>query len=88
MHDDGLTPEQRLRLADIEAEEERAAGMRRELQRLRLQIRQLESELGQMELDNADLHMEIERLQGRLRSREELVAAQQERMIAGRPEAA
>lgn len=63
MHDDGLTPAQRLRQADIEAEEERAAGMRRALQRLRLQIRRLESELGQMELDNADLHMEIERLQ-------------------------
>jgi len=68
MHDDGLTPEQRLRLADIEAEEERAAGMRRALQRLRLQIRRLESELGQMELDNADLHMEIERLQAERQS--------------------
>ena len=66
--DDGLTPEQRLRLADIEAEEERAAGMRRALQRLRLQIRRLESELGQMELDNADLHMEIERLQAERQS--------------------
>ena len=67
-NDDGLTPEQRLRLADIEAEEERAAGMRRALQRLRLQIRRLESELGQMELDNADLHMEIERLQAERQS--------------------
>jgi predicted RNase H-like nuclease (RuvC/YqgF family) len=66
--DDGLTPAQRLRQADIEAEEERAAGMRRALQRLRLQIRRLESELGQMELDNADLHMEIERLQAERQS--------------------
>lgn len=67
-NDDGLTPAQRLRQADIEAEEERAAGMRRALQRLRLQIRRLESELGQMELDNADLHMEIERLQAERQS--------------------
>ena len=60
---DGLTAAQRLRMADIEADEERAASMRRAMQELQRQIRRLESELGQMELDNADLHMEIERLQ-------------------------
>ncbi len=65
---DGLTAAQRLRMADIEADEERAASMRRAMQELQRQIRRLESELGQMELDNADLHMEIERLQAERQS--------------------
>lgn len=73
MHDDGLTPEQRLRLADIEAEEAARIARRAKIDRLQVVVR---------------------RLQGRLRSRDELVAALQERiarlerMIAGRPEAA
>ena len=73
MYDDGLTPEQRLRLADIEAEEAARIARRAKIDRLQVVVR---------------------RLQGRLRSRDELVAAQQERiarlerMIAGRPEAA
>ncbi len=59
----GPAPARPLHQAVIEAAEEELAALRGTLQTLRSQIRQLESELGAMELENADLHMEIERLQ-------------------------
>jgi len=55
--------------ADEQAAADKASGFRRPLsslqlvEELRRRIRRLESELGAMELDNAELRMEIERLQ-------------------------
>lgn len=73
MHDDGLTPEQRLRLADIEAEEDLRIGRRAKIARLEAKVDRLERR---------------RRSRRHLIAEQERRIARLERMIAGRPEAA
>ena len=67
--EDGLTPAQRLRLADIEADEDRARRRRADLRRMEREMRELHSRL-------QTLQGIVDSLEGRLQAQDRIIQAQ------------